>query len=164
MLSVYDLYDLHAIFVAIRCYPNDEVNQAVISNVLDVLRNRYNNDEQNQFRIAIRSIDLINEKELYKFVLTENEYCYFPLPFLKSEKIYMVFIKACEELLKAVSEKNAEKTFDLADCLHNLPIIIAGHNYSIPKSYWKNEIKEYRKKWGKDFLANEQKIRKDTVC
>ena len=103
---------------------------------------------------ALQSIYAVSQDELYAFTAVENKYCYFPLPFLKDEKIYMILIKACEHLLSAICEKNEAKIYDLADCLHNLTIVIAGNNYSIPKKFWKTEVKYYRKKWDKDFLID----------
>lgn len=160
MLSFYELYDLYSIFVGIRSSPNNAINKEVLLSVINVLKNRHNSDELNQFRLALQPISVRDTEELYNFSLVENKYCYFPLSFLKDEKIYLVLIKACEKLLEAVNEKNTEKIYDLADCLHNLPIFITENKYTIPKKYWKNEIKYYRKKWDKTFLIEEQKLLK----
>ncbi len=158
MLCLYDLYDLHSIFIGVRTSPHNEINIEIMSRVIGVLKNRFNDDGINQFRIALRPINSLDREGLYRFTLIDNVYCYFPLPFLKDEKIYLLLIKACEHLLKAICEKNEEKIYDLADCLHNLPIIIAENKYSIPKKYWKNEVQYYRSKWEKDFLIEEQKL------
>jgi len=56
-----------------------------------------------------------------------------------------------------MQNKNLEKSYDLVDCFHSLPIIIADNNFKVPRSYWKNFIYSYRKKWDKKFLKNEQK-------
>ena len=160
MLSVYDLYDLHAIYTGIRFLPSNEINEAIVQKTILVLKNRHLTCVSNPFRIALRPICVLDKNELYKFALIDNKYSYFPLPFLKNEKIYLVLIKACEELLSSIREKNEERTYDLADCLHNLPIVLTENNYSIPKQYWKNEISYYRSKWNKDFLVCEQAILK----
>lgn len=157
MICIYDLYDLHAIFTAVRSSPQSKINADVISRAIEVLKNRHINNETNQFRTALRTIGLLDTQGLYEFAFVENKYCYFPLPFLKDEKIYLLLIKACENMLKAISENNEDKIYDLADCLHNLPIIIADNKYSIPNQYWKNEVRYYRLKWEKDFLVEEQK-------
>lgn len=156
MLSVYDLYDLHAVFVNIRFSPSNEMNKEVVLKVIDVLKNR-DCDDFNQFRKALCPIYASYRDELYAFTSVENKYTYIPQPFLKDEKIYTVLIKACEHLLTAICEENEKKIYDLADCLHNLPIIIAKNHNSIPKRYWKNEIGYFRKKWDKNFLIDEQK-------
>lgn len=92
MLSFYELYDLHSIFVGIRFSPNNVINNEVLLSVINVLKNRHNNHEQNQFRVALQSISARDREELYNFSLVENKYCYFPLSFLKNEKIYLVLI------------------------------------------------------------------------
>lgn len=158
MLSVYDLYDLHAIFVNIRFSPCNEMNETVILKVIDVLKNRDSIIYGNKFRIAIQPINALYQNELYAFTSSENEHTYYPIGYLKDERIYTVLIKACEQLLIAVREKNEKKIYDLADCLHNLPIYILEKNYSIPKRYWIFEIGYYRRKWDKNFLIDEQKL------
>ncbi len=140
MLNFYELYDLHSIFVGIRSSPSNAINNEVLLCVINVLKNRHNNHEQNQFRVALQPISTRDTEELYNFSLVENKYCYFPLSFLKNEKIYLVLIKVCEKLLEAVNEKNTEKIYDLADCLHNLPIFITENKYTIPKKYWKMKL------------------------
>ena len=157
MLSFYELYDLHAIFLAIRSSTDNAINSDVLLSVINVLKNRHNNHELNQFRVALQPLSSLDREGLYSFSLTENKYCYFPLSFLKNDKIYLLLIKVCEHLLKAVTECNDEKTYDLADCLHNLPIFISENEYTIPKKYWKNEIRYYRNNWDSTFLAEEEK-------
>lgn len=156
MLCVYELYDLHMILVAIRSYPDDAINSEVVSNIIAVLNNRTESDEINQFRKALQSVESIDSSGIYDFVFTENKYSYFPLPFLKDERIYSVLSAAFEELLLALDEGNRERIVDLAECLHNLPIILVEKQYSIPNSYWKTFVKYYRNKWNSDFLRAEQ--------
>ena len=155
MLNVYDLYDLHAIFVNIRFLPNYELNEKILSSVIEVLKNRCNNDF-NQFRMAINKINSLN-KELYRFAFVENTYTYFPYA-LKNERVYNLLIEACECLSNAVRESNTQKVYDLADCLHNLPIFIIDNNFSVPKKYWRNEVSYYREKWDNNFLSHGQKL------
>ncbi len=151
MLSVYDLYDLHAVFVNIRQFPDDELNEAVLLNVIEVLTESRNTHQLNKFRLSLSNIPSLKEKELYKFVFYNNVYTFFPKT-LNDAYVYKILIEACNCLLKAVMEKYREKVVDLADCLHNLPIYIAENNLSIPKKFWRREVKYYRKKWDKEFL------------
>lgn len=160
MLNVYELYDLHMILVAIRSYPDASINNDVVSNVVVVLSNRIESDETNQFRKALQSVKSIEKNLIFEFVFTENKYSYFPLPFLKDERIYAVLLAAFEELIVVLNERNLKKIVDLADCLHNLPIILVENNYTIPKSFWKTSAKYYRNKWNNDFLRVEQKALK----
>ena len=157
MISVYDLYDLHAILVRIRFSPKNTMNYDIVLKVIDVLTNKCENNDSNQFRIAIQSINGLENNDLYDFIYIKNKYSYYPVPPLKDENIYQVMISSCNELLRVISEKNEEQIFELADCLHNLPILLVENKLTIPKIFWKNEIKYYRKKWNKDFLLMEQK-------
>ena len=160
MLSIYDLYDLHAIFVRIRFSPENAINYDIIQKVTDVLKNNRENSDANQFRIAVRSVSGLEKNKLYDFIYTENKYIYYPLSPLSDESICAVLISCCEELLRVISEKNTEHISAIADCLHNLPIFIAENNLTIPKNFWKYEVTLYRKKWNKNFLLAEQKLNK----
>jgi hypothetical protein len=63
----------------------------------------------------------------------------------------------------AVNENNTERVYDLADALHDLPILLVANNFSIPACYWKQHIKYYRKKWNENFLKKEQKSMKRNI-
>ena len=160
MLNVYDLYDLHEIFVLIRSFPKDELNAEIINGVCNVLINGQDNCEPNQFRVELQSIPALRDREHYKFVFTNNVYSYYPLSFLKEQRIYAVLIKACQKLQEAINEGNEERIYDLADCLHDLPIILAENKYPVPKFYWKTYVKYYRNKWDNGFLQDEEKVLK----
>jgi hypothetical protein len=151
MLSVYDLYDLHAILVNIRHYPDYEMNEEILLNVINVLSERQNIIKINQFRLSLANIPSLKEEELYKFVFHNNVYTYFPT-ILKDDYIHRVLIESCCCLLNAIKEKNMDKILNLSNCLHNLPIYIVENNLSIPKHFWKREVKYYRTKWDSNFL------------
>lgn len=151
MLSVYDLYDLSEIFKSIRAFPRYELNNELVIRVLRVLKNRYNNHEANQFRVALRSIDLLDRKMFY-YVYVDNVYVYYP-PLLKDEYIYGILTECCEYLLRVLERNCFVEAEDLADCLHNLPTQIATNNLSIPNGFWENEVKAFREKWDNRFLS-----------
>lgn len=155
MINMYDLYDLSAIFKNIRMYPNYELNYEILKKIKSVLLSQDSIHDLNQFRSALSTIQNL-DKEMYSFAYVQNEYVYFS-SFLKKENIYNLLIKVCEELMLAITEKNVNKVVDLADCLHNLPIFLVENNFSVPKDYWKNEVKYFRDKWDKKFLLAEQK-------
>ena len=156
MLSIYDLYDLHAIFVRIRFSPEDDKNYEIVSKVIGVLADNRGSSEANQFRIDLRSINGLENNALYDFVYVDNKYTYYPLSWLKEERIYEVLSSCCKEMLRVITKNNTECVAELADCLHNLPILIVENKLTIPKTFWKNEVKLYRKKWNKHFLMLEQ--------
>jgi len=152
MLSIYDLYDLHAVLIRIRFNPENSINYDIVLRIKDVLVNKRNDNSSNQIRVELQKVDGLKDSGLYDFVYVENVYSYYPLPFLKDKTIYDILIDACNEMLCVIESKNSKQLADLAECLHNLPIIIVDNNFSIPKSYWKNEIKCYRKIWNEKFL------------
>ena len=156
MINLYDLYDLHAILIAICSNPNDSFNSEVVLNIINVINDR-GASEINQIRKSLQTIKSLIKNDIYDFVFVENKYSYYPLPFLKDEKIYAVLFSSLREILVALNEKDEERTFDLADCLHNLPIMIVENNYSIPKIFWKKIVKDYRRKWNNNFLRIEEK-------
>jgi len=98
MLSCYEMYDLHYIICCIRSSPCNPINHDVLETVIKVINNRHYCDEQNQFRTALQPLLKDHDERQYSFVQTKNEYCYFPLPFLKDEKVYFVLCKAFEKL------------------------------------------------------------------
>ncbi|PWM45083.1 MAG: hypothetical protein DBX47_04795 [Clostridiales bacterium] len=149
MLSIYDLYDLSAIYRKIRLFPEYELNDKILLGIIDVLENEYYSHEVNQFRNELRTIKSL-DKEIYPFVWTDNIYVYIP-SFMKDKNIYNILIKCTEQLLRAVEQKNNEKIEDITGFLHNLPILVANSNFAIPRSFWKS-VKYYRKKWNNDFL------------
>ena len=109
MLTVYDLYDLHAIFVIMRFSPEDKVNCDIMSKVIEVLTDERENSDSNQFRVAIQSVCGLERNALYDFIYVENKYSYYPLPPLSDESVYAVLISSCEELLRVISGKNKEQ-------------------------------------------------------
>ena len=157
MIGVYDLYDMHLLLVAIRQYPSEPINERIIFNMINVLQNKAMDCDTNQFRKAIRSIESLEQKNIYDFVFVDNVYSYFSLTFLKNEYIYTLLTVALNELLEAVKMKNYERVVDLSDCLHNLPIVLVENEYSLPLKFWKTYLNYYRKKWNSNFLRMEQK-------
>ena len=154
MITKYDLYDISAAFVLIRADIKSESNSEVIKSIVDVLQNVEVMYEENQIRKAIQNIDNL-DRERWQFVFHLNVYVNHDN--LKNSSIYAVLISACKRLLKTLSEKNYEEAYDLVDCIHCLPEIIADNRFEITKTFWNANIKEYRHKWDKDFLVVEQK-------
>ncbi len=154
MFTVYDLFDLHFIIVMVRSSPEGKENPEILSKVCDVISDYKNSQHHNVFRKALQTIPYLKGKEGYGFVFTKNIYTYYPVGFLKDEEIYKLLYKALSELKKATEEGNREKIYDLADCLHNLPVMIAENKFSVPKNFWKNEVRYYRKKWDSNFLKS----------
>ena len=78
--------------------------------------------------------------------------------------IYEILVTICDEMIRVFDEKKFEQLYDLADCVHSLPEIIANNHLTIPDRYWKIYVDPYRKKWDKEFLLKEEKaMRKKKV-
>jgi hypothetical protein len=159
MVTAYDLYDLHIIFAMIRFAPEYGLNNEIMIKVINVLERKHDSIAGgNQFRKILRSIPELN-KETFKFAFVDNLYVYYPLPSmtLRNEYIYEVLTESCKSLLAAIEEKNIDKTRALAECLHNLPTDIVENKHTIPKTFWKREVKYYRDMWDRDFLKINEK-------
>lgn len=154
MLSIYDLYDLSAIYKNIRAFPEYELNRSILEKVLEVLHQKNNYHTYNIFRIALLTIPNI-DLEKYYFIETNNTYTYFPT-LLKNEHVIAVLYKSTQLLLDAIDKK--ERACFLSDCFHNLPIEMAQNNMAIPSSYWNGEIKSIRSNYNNLFLKEEESV------
>ncbi len=148
-MIVYNLCDLSAIFKIIRMFPSAPKNEEIMDAVLKGLTNGNLRQEENLFRHMLRRVEGL-DKNIFQFVFIENMYVVFegrPMDELAKQ----ILIKGCKAIEEAVKSKNWEKTEDLADALHNLPVLIVKNNMKIPKSFFKNELRWYIKKWGENF-------------
>ena len=149
MLSMYDLFDLSAIYKAIRSNPKYSKNDIILEKVLVVLRDESPQYQFNKLRIEIAKVGDL-DYEMYRFAFTENVHTYFST-LLKDQEVLNLFICCTEKMLNLFRRHSYEQTKDLADCLHNLPIYVAENKLKIPKKFWRLEAEEYRKKWDKNF-------------
>ena len=150
MLVFYDLYDLYAVFVNVRFDPGNPRNAGIVEAVLDVLSDRNQKGEPNAFRVALRAVGDLGEA--YRFVLVDNVYTFVPGVF-KNLVYYDLLSVACQELSNVIKGGNVERVADLADALHNLPIMLTDPGLKkIPKRFWRCDLKPYREKWDKTFL------------
>lgn len=152
MLDIYDLYDLYAVYVRIRAYPEYPLHLQIIEQICTVLQQSETNHQPNRFRTALSSIDGL-DAERYGFAFVQNAYVYFPGP-LKDDRIYELLLEVNHSLHKVLSEGNKEQITALADCIHNLPIMLAENHYQVPKYFWKAYVRTYRTTWDKDFLKD----------
>ena len=150
-LTNYDLYDIYAVFVLIRAYPEDKTNALAVAAVREVV-----DAPQAQFGStnAIRSrLGHISEldREKWFFVDTQNVYTYMP-PILKDERAYAILSACLAEMQEAVTVGNPERIYDLADALHNIPLILAEGKKDQFRVIKQMISYVYRPKWNKDFL------------
>ncbi|MBS5843405.1 MAG: hypothetical protein KIC77_07975 [Clostridiales bacterium] len=155
MISDYDLLDLSAIFVLMRYDISNENNIIILTKVIDVLSKGDTYYIDNQIRIALASLSYL-DKEAWEFVYHNNVYVTYR--FLENKIIYSILVQSCIAVKEALANDELEKAYDLFDCIHCLPEIIADNKLKIPKNYWKTHVSIYRKKWDKMFLINEEKL------
>ena len=150
-LSVYDLYDIYAIFVYIRAYPDDakiaEIAKAV-KRLLD--EPREDGVEFNGVRHAIAAIEGV-DVERWRWAFVENDYTYIP-GFIKDELHYRVLSAGFAEIISAMESGDGERLYRAADAMHNVPIIFAQNDIKEAKKQIKREIGHYRKVYNGDFL------------
>ena len=153
MVSKNDLYDISFALIMIRGNICKETNIAVLSQIVKVLETE-TYTEDNQIRKAILSVDNL-EKECWGFAQHNNVYVHHQL--LNNADVYNLLVKLLRSLICELNQNAFEKAYDLVDSFHCLPEIIANNNFEIPKSFWKIFVRDYRKKWEKDFLRKEQR-------
>ena len=154
MLTIFDLYDLHQIFINIRNHADNVFNLEVVKCVMKIIKSKNSKGELNSFRVALRSIEHLDEA--YSFIWVSNYYTYIPY-FIKDDFVYDILLESCNEFLNVIHLGDIERVADLADSLHNLPILLADHQLSIPKIFWEVDVQLYRKKWNNTFLQHYQK-------
>ncbi len=155
MISQNDLYDITFALVAIRNDIQYRFNSEILSKIIQVLRYTQKEFEDNQVRKALADVQGLDQERWY-YIYHNNVYVNHR--FLTNKYAYEILIKLCEESINILKTKNFERVYDLIDCYHCLPDIMADHHFCIPKNYWKTYIKPYRDKWDKSFLVVEQKI------
>lgn len=156
MICQYDLYDISFALTLIRSDIENEINEKILSKIILVLDEKMVETifEENQIRKSVAEVIDLDE-ERWKWVYCNNLYVNIRL--IKDKQIYRLLKKTCSQLHCEINRKNYEKSFDLVDCIHCLPNIIADNNFTVPKKYWKIYVKPYRKKWDSFFLKEEQK-------
>ena len=153
MIYKNDLYDITFALIIIRNNITERSNPQILSQIIKVLE-KENNTEDNQVRKAISCIDGLN-REYWFFAYHNNVYVTHQI--LNKADIYSLLIKLFQSLICELNKKEFDKAYDLVDSFHCLPEIIADNNFTIPKSFWKTFVKDYRDKWDDNFLRDEQR-------
>ena len=155
MINKYDLYDISFALVTIRNDIREKSNTEILTQIIDVLQEN-NCYEDNQIRRAISTISTL-DREKWFFVYHNNLYVNHLL--LKNDSIYELLIASFQHLANMLTHNQFEQAYDLIDCIHCLPEIIADNHFTIPRAFWKHYVTHYRKKWDKSFLKKYQKRR-----
>ena len=149
LLNEYDLFDMYATLVAIRFKPDAPCHAQVIRCIENILSapQTTNYVESNRIREALRHIDGL-DAELFSWVYVDNVYTY--MHRLEKNIFYYTFLsRAFEKLHQYAERKNSERLKDLADALHNIPILIADGCKDFKRSAT-IQLAGYKKKYGED--------------
>lgn len=145
------------ILILIRHDIENGINTTIIGQVLSVLENKKNTDK-NQIRkavLAIPNIDSVKWNFTHRFKETAK------YDIIEDESVYDLLIKLFNELNCLLKNKEFGRAYDLADCFHCLPDIIADNDITVPDSFWENRMTAYRNKWDKTFLIDEETLLKE---
>lgn len=156
MINKNDLYDITFALITIRSNIFEKSNIQILSQMIKVLETR-NNTEDNQIRKAISSIEGL-DRQYWFFAYYNNLYVNHQI--VNKDAIYVLLIKLLQSLICELNQKAFDKAYDMVDCFHCLPEILADNNFTIPKAFWRTFVKDYRNKWDNDFLRAEQKTLK----
>ena len=152
-LTNYDLYDLYAVFVLIRAYPSDQANALAVDAVKEVLdAPRAQFGSTNAIRSRLGHISEL-DREKWFFVDTQNVYTYMP-PILRDEGAYAILSACLTEMQEAMATGNTNRVYDLADAIHNIPIILTKGGDSVCADIAREISYVYRKKWNEGFLKS----------
>ena len=149
MITQNDLLDIRRILCNFRCDPLASENEAIVKILLKTIND--NDVFENRIRISLSKLAGL-DRDKWSDMCYSNKYPY--TVFIKDDNIYRVLNYSLLLLLDVLKERNEEKIYDLCDALHELPLLICENKYLIPKSFYKKNVKYYRKKWDKRFLSN----------
>ena len=147
----FDFYDMYAVLVAFRANPRCVQNTAITKSVISAIETpqKDNTIEDNSIRKALAGLEDIDQN-FYRWIHTKNIYTY-GHRIIKDALAYQIMTVSFSELLRCLNNGNFDQFQDLADALHNVPIILADKTRNT-KRLIKKEISWYRKKWDKSFL------------
>ena len=150
-MSVYDLYDIYAVIVYIRAYPDDAKIKDIAKAVKRLIdKPQRENGDYNDVRRAISSIEGIDKKR-WNWAFTENIYTYIP-PDIRDEFTYRVLSLGFAEIIECIESGDGERIYRVADAMHNVPIIFSQYDIKEAKKHIQREISFYRKEYNGEFL------------
>ena len=154
LLTNHDLHDLYAVFLILRASPAEETNEIavrVIQEIIDMPQTT-NCIESNIIRNKLSAIPSLDREKWY-FIDTQNVYTW-GTAVVKDEQIYAILSACLAEMMTALQEKNPDRVSDLADALHNIPIILTEGKKGSLRAVKRQISYVYRSKWNKDFLKS----------
>ena len=151
LLLNYDFYDIYAVLISFRNDPSNTFNEKIAKTIKALLESPQvdNLIESNIIRRSIAEIENL-DIELLAWIKTNNIYTY-GQKVIKEETAYHILSAGFAELLVCLKDENYKRFEDLADALHNVPIILSEKPKNLSKLI-KTEISTYRKMWNNAFL------------
>ena len=153
LLLNYDFYDIYAVLISFRNDPSNTFNEKIAKTIKALLESPQvdNSIESNIIRRSIAEIENL-DIELLAWIKTNNIYTY-GQKVIKEETAYHILSAGFAELLVCLKDENYKRFEDLADALHNVPIILSESPRNCLKRI-KIEISTYRKEWNNSFLKD----------
>lgn len=155
-MSQHDLYDLTLVLSTLCVDISSADNEKAVGAAIGALK-ADGAMQDNRIRAAIAEIDGIN-KERWYFAYHNNVYS--SRKMLENNDTALLLLSILEELRSLLEKGYYAKAHALALVVCKLPESIADNGFSVPVSFWKSGLDEYRAKWDKDFLVFEQSNRK----
>lgn len=154
MIGNNDLHDISAALKIIREDIKNDNNIIILQSIMNVLsiRNQY---EANQIRASISRVKGLDIEKWY-FVNHMNLYTYDAI--IKDDQAILLLKKICEKIIEMLELCEFDKAYDFVDTVHCLPDILAENHCAIPKSFWKNNMHNFRNKWDKNLFKSEQRL------
>ena len=158
LLTNYDLHDLLAVFVILRAHPSNPGSEVAVKAIKEIIDapQADNTVPPNVIRSKLSSIPSL-DGDIWYFIDTQNLYTY-GTAVIKDEQTYAILSACLAEMLTALAEGSPERVSDLADALHNVPIILAEGKRNRPRAVKRDITREisycYRSRWNKDFLKD----------
>ena len=134
LLLNYDLHDMYYVLTMLRAYPKMTYNSQVLRAIIRVLNapQTDNTVDTNLIRKGLRTIETI-DKECFRWIYVDNIYTY-GLKIIHNEFCYDFLENAFRKLLECIEKEAYEQLEDLADALHNIPIIFAEDDKKFKKA------------------------------
>ena len=148
----YDLHDLFALFIFFRSFPDKfEKYKTPVEKIAEYLGTppQINGCDHNTVRKLLRPYADINE---LSWVFTDNIYTA-GISIVKEDKVYEILCAVMKEYL--LCGNDTERIISLSDSVHNIPLIIFDSVNKIPLKTIGKFIRDYRKRYNREFLLNE---------
>ena len=153
LLMNYDFHDIHYVLVLLRAYPKATYNEHLIRSVIRVLSEPQvdNAVDFNVIRNELRKVENL-DKESFRWIYTDNIYSY-GSTVIHDEFCYSFLEKAFKKLLECAVNEDYNRLCDLADALHNTPILLS-ENFKNFKKETKIEFAHYNRTYKTNLLKD----------